>query len=97
AAVAPAPDALAPSECGGGAGGSPAPGFVAPAVVVRAYRVASDAPADVLVADGAPEHRGTGPALCRFDRLAADHRALDVCEDLVCKTRSRSGARPRRR
>src|SRR5262249_14662603 len=40
-------------------------------------------PADVLVADGAAEHRGTGAALGRFDRLTADHRALDICEDLA--------------
>src|SRR5262249_59104041 len=40
---------------------------------------------DVLVSDGADEHRGTGPALCRLDRLAADHRALDVCEDFVVR------------
>src|SRR5262249_57442493 len=42
-------------------------------------------PADVLVADGAAEHRGAGAALCRFDRLTADHRAFDVGEDLVVR------------
>ena len=59
--------------------------FVVPADVVPAQLVARDAPADVLVADGAAEHRGAGAALCRFDRLTADHRAFDVCEDLVVR------------
>src|SRR5262245_5405337 len=53
--------------------------------VVPAQLVARNAPADVLAADGTAEHRGTGAALGRFDRLAADHRALDVCEDLVVR------------
>jgi hypothetical protein len=46
----------------------PAADLVVPADVVPAQLVARDAPADVLVADRAAEHRGAGAALCRFDR-----------------------------
>src|SRR5262249_19602090 len=68
---------------GGGGGVVRGGGVVVRGEGVRAELGGGDAPADVLVADGAAEHRGTGAALGRFDRLTADHWALDVCEDLV--------------
>jgi len=48
-----------------------------------AQLVTRDAPADVLVADLAAEHRGAAAALRRLHRLAADHRTFDVLEHVL--------------
>jgi len=51
--------------------------------VVAAQLMTRDASANVLITDGAAEHRGAAAALGRFHRLAADHRILDVFEHLL--------------
>ncbi len=48
-----------------------------------AQLVPGDAAAEILVADLAVHHRGAAGPLARLDRGAADHRIVDVGEDLL--------------
>jgi hypothetical protein len=57
--------------------------LVVSADIVLAQLVARDASADILISDLAAEHGGASAALCRFHRLAPNHRALDEFEHVL--------------